>query len=43
VFNFSKFFIQEIKVQELSEDVPVGRIPRTLQVQIKGALTRYVG
>lgn len=40
----SKFVkYQEIKVQELSEDVPVGRIPRTLQVQIKGALTRYVG
>lgn len=40
----SKFVkYQEIKVQELSEDVPVGRIPRSLQVQIKGALTRCVG
>ena len=42
-FHVCEFLIQEIKVQELSEDVPVGRIPRSLQVQIKGALTRCVG
>ncbi|CAL6302156.1 unnamed protein product [Bathycoccus prasinos] len=41
--NDGSCMFYEIKVQELSEDVPVGRIPRSLQVQIKGALTRCVG
>lgn len=31
---------QEVKVQERSEDVPVGHIPRSLTVQVKGGLTR---
>lgn len=40
----SKFIkYQEVKVQELSEDVPVGHIPRSLHVQVKGALTRCIG
>ncbi|CAL6312563.1 unnamed protein product [Bathycoccus prasinos] len=40
----SKFVkYQEIKVQELSEDVPVGRIPRSLQVQIKGYKAMQAG
>ena len=34
---------QEVKVQELSEDVPVGHIPRSLTVQVKGDLTRSLG
>uniref|UniRef100_A0A7S0NHS0 DNA replication licensing factor MCM7 n=3 Tax=Micromonas pusilla TaxID=38833 RepID=A0A7S0NHS0_MICPS len=36
--KFIKF--QEVKVQERSEDVPVGHIPRSLTVQVKGGLTR---
>jgi len=40
----SKFIkYQEVKVQELSEDVPVGHIPRSLTVQVKGDLTRSLG
>lgn len=35
--------LQEVKVQELSEDVPVGHIPRSLTVQVKGDLTRSLG
>ena len=31
---------QEVKVQELSEDVPVGHIPRSLTLHVKGNLTR---
>lgn len=39
-----KFHIlQEVKIQELSEDVPVGHIPRSLTVQVKGDLTRSSG
>mmetsp|Transcript_9292 Transcript_9292/g.42310 ORF Transcript_9292/g.42310 Transcript_9292/m.42310 type:complete len:690 (+) Transcript_9292:125-2194(+) len=34
---------QEVRVQELSEDVPVGHIPRSMTVQVKGSLTRTVG
>ena len=34
---------QEVKVQEMSEDVPVGHIPRSITVQVKGSLTRTVG
>ena len=30
-------------MQELSEDVPVGHIPRSLTVQVKGDLTRSLG
>ena len=36
-------FLQEVKVQELSEDVPVGHIARSLTVQVKGDLTRSFG
>jgi len=36
--KFVKF--QEVKVQELSEDVPVGHIPRSLTLHVKGNLTR---
>lgn len=36
--KFVKF--QEVKVQELAEEVPMGCIPRTLNVQLKGELTR---
>ena len=36
-------FFQEVRVQELSEDVPVGHIPRSLIVQIKCDLTRSLG
>ena len=40
----SKFIkYQEVKVQEMSEDVPVGHIPRSLTVQVKGDLTRSLG
>ncbi|KAI5795294.1 MCM2/3/5 family-domain-containing protein [Geopyxis carbonaria] len=39
----SKFLpFQEIKVQELAEQVPVGHIPRTLTVHTHGSLTRSV-
>eukprot|EP00959_Pyramimonas_sp_CCMP1952_P014100 298422-Pyramimonas_sp.AAC.1 len=39
----SKFMkYQEVKVQELAEEVPVGSIPRMLNVQLKGELTRTV-
>ena len=34
---------QEVKVQEMSEHVPVGQIPRSITVQVKGSLTRRVG
>ena len=33
--KFSKF--QEVKIQEMSEDVPIGHIPRTMTVQARGA------
>jgi len=37
----SKFLkYQEIKVQELSEDVPIGHIPRAMTVSLKGEMTR---
>mmetsp|Transcript_29073 Transcript_29073/g.71824 ORF Transcript_29073/g.71824 Transcript_29073/m.71824 type:complete len:727 (-) Transcript_29073:303-2483(-) len=40
----SKFIkYQEVRVQELSEDVPIGHIPRSLTVQVKGDLTRSLG
>ncbi|KAJ1352790.1 Magnesium chelatase, subunit ChlI [Parelaphostrongylus tenuis] len=39
--KFSKF--QEIKIQELSDQVPVGSIPRTLTVNIYGESTRQCG
>ena len=40
----SKFIkYQEVKVQEISEDVPVGHIPRSLTIQVKGDLTRSMG
>jgi DNA replication licensing factor MCM7 len=39
----SKFLpFQEIKIQELAEQVPVGHIPRTLTVHAHGSLTRSV-
>eukprot|EP00242_Pyramimonas_sp_CCMP2087_P007222 CAMPEP_0198204884 /NCGR_PEP_ID=MMETSP1445-20131203/8367_1 /TAXON_ID=36898 /ORGANISM="Pyramimonas sp., Strain CCMP2087" /LENGTH=745 /DNA_ID=CAMNT_0043876969 /DNA_START=68 /DNA_END=2305 /DNA_ORIENTATION=- len=38
--KFLKF--QEVKVQELAEEVPVGSIPRLLNVQLKGELTRTI-
>jgi DNA replication licensing factor MCM7 len=39
----SKFLpFQEIKIQELAEQVPVGHIPRTLTVHAHGALCRTV-
>lgn len=31
---------QEIKIQELAEEVPIGHIPRTLTVRVTGELTR---
>ncbi|CAL6314065.1 unnamed protein product [Bathycoccus prasinos] len=33
---------QELRIQEMSEDVPVGRIPRSITAQIKGDLTRIL-
>ncbi|TGZ83115.1 putative DNA replication licensing factor Mcm7 [Ascodesmis nigricans] len=39
----SKFLpFQEVKVQELAEQVPVGHIPRTLTVHLHGSLTRTI-
>ncbi|KAM1257442.1 hypothetical protein TB2_030986 [Malus domestica] len=38
--KFLKF--QEAKIQELSEDVPKGHIPRTMTVHFRGELTRKV-
>nr|XP_042894859.1 DNA replication licensing factor mcm7-B isoform X1 [Parasteatoda tepidariorum] len=38
--KFIKF--QEIKIQELSEQVPEGNIPRTMTVHAKGEMTRLV-
>ncbi|KAK3233175.1 Mcm2-7 hexameric complex component [Cymbomonas tetramitiformis] len=38
--RFQKY--QEIKIQELAEEVPMGCIPRTLTVQVKGDLVRTV-
>ncbi|KAL1958299.1 hypothetical protein VTO42DRAFT_4616 [Malbranchea cinnamomea] len=39
----SKFIpFQEIKIQEMADQVPVGHIPRTLTVHCQGALTRQV-
>ncbi|KAG8182239.1 hypothetical protein JTE90_024172 [Oedothorax gibbosus] len=38
--KFIKF--QEIKIQELSEQVPEGNIPRTMTIHAKGELTRQV-
>uniref|UniRef100_A0A0K0DCR9 DNA replication licensing factor MCM7 n=1 Tax=Angiostrongylus cantonensis TaxID=6313 RepID=A0A0K0DCR9_ANGCA len=39
--KFTKF--QEIKIQELSDQVPVGSIPRTLTVNVYGESTRQCG
>ena len=39
--RFIKF--QELKMQEMSEDVPMGHIPRTITVHIMGELTRMCG
>jgi len=36
-------FHQEAKIQELSEDVPVGHTPRSVTVHLKGHLTRGLG
>lgn len=36
--KFVKF--QEVKIQEMSDQVPMGHIPRTQTVQLKGELTR---
>lgn len=38
--TFTKY--QEIRIQEMSEDVPVGHIPRSISAQIKGDLTRIL-
>lgn len=39
----SKFLpFQEVKIQEMADQVPVGHIPRTLTVHCNGALTRRV-
>ena len=39
----SKFLpFQDIKIQEMADQVPVGHIPRTLTVQVHGSLTRQV-
>ena len=38
--KFDKF--QELKVQEISDQVPVGHIPRTLSIHVRGELTRLV-
>ena len=39
----SKFLpFQEVKIQEMADQVPVGHIPRQLSVQCHGALTRQV-
>ncbi|KAF8428118.1 MCM2/3/5 family-domain-containing protein [Tirmania nivea] len=39
----SKFLpFQDIKIQEMAEQVPVGHIPRTLTVQVHGSLTRKI-
>ena len=39
--HFVKY--QEIKVQELPEQVPVGHIPRTLTLIARGEMTRKLG
>lgn len=39
----SKFIpFQEVKIQEMADQVPVGHIPRTLSVHFQGSLTRQV-
>jgi DNA replication licensing factor MCM7 len=39
----SKFIpFQEVKIQEMADQVPVGHIPRTLTVHCQGALTRQL-
>ena len=39
----SKFLpFQDIKIQEMADQVPVGHIPRTLTVQVHGTLTRQI-
>ncbi|KAI9751884.1 MAG: Mcm2-7 hexameric complex component [Candelina submexicana] len=39
----SKFLpFQEVKIQEMSDQVPVGHIPRTLTVHCHGSLTRQI-
>ena len=39
----SKFLpFQEVKIQEMADQVPVGHIPRTLTVHCHGALTRQI-
>jgi DNA replication licensing factor MCM7 len=39
----SKFLpFQEVKIQEMSDQVPVGHIPRTLTIHCHGALTRQI-
>eukprot|EP01138_Halocafeteria_seosinensis_P015400 gb/GECG01015717.1/.p1 GENE.gb/GECG01015717.1/~~gb/GECG01015717.1/.p1 ORF type:complete len:760 (+),score=102.60 gb/GECG01015717.1/:1-2280(+) len=40
----SKFFkYQEVRIQELPDQVPVGHIPRSLTVVCRGEMTRHVG
>ena len=37
----SKFVsYQEIKLQEPSDQVPIGHVPRTIKIQAKGEITR---
>jgi DNA replication licensing factor MCM7 len=39
----SKFLpFQEVKIQEMSDQVPVGHIPRTLTIHCQGGLTRQI-
>ncbi len=39
----SKFLpFQEVKIQEMADQVPVGHIPRTLTIQCHGTLTRQI-
>ncbi|KAL8700578.1 MAG: hypothetical protein Q9201_005372 [Fulgogasparrea decipioides] len=39
----SKFLpFQEVKIQEMADQVPVGHIPRTLTVHCRGTLTRHI-
>ena len=35
--------MQEAKIQELPEDVPVGHTPRSLTIHLKGSMTRSMG
>ena len=36
----ARFFLQELKVQEHSDAVPVGHIPRSITVYCRGETTR---